>query len=231
MVPGLGLGTAAWLPTVQALGSHGVPGEDIVIAPLPGYGLPAGRREDLGPPRLARRLVEERLPAGQRQLLLGHSASCQVVVHAARLAPERVGGLVLAGPTTDPAARSWPRLVRRWCATAWHEPLWQVPALLRQYRRTGPVTMVRAMDAARPDRIEAALADVRCPVLVVRGVHDRIVPAGWAQRLAGQTLRGESVGGQVRSVATLPAGGHMVPLTEPEHVAAAVARFWTARPG
>src|SRR3712207_9514982 len=53
--------------------------------------------------------------------------------------------------------------------------------------------------------IEDTLHQVDCPVLVVRGVHDRICPADWAAR----------VGAPV----TLPVGGHMVPLTDGASVA------------
>jgi pimeloyl-ACP methyl ester carboxylesterase len=70
------------------------------------------------------------------------------------------------------------------------------------------------MEAARRDRIEETLAPVGCPVMVVRGRHDRICPEGWARSL-GTTV-------------TLPAGGHMVPLTHGELVARAVADLVSA---
>ena len=57
----------------------------------------------------AERLLDTSLPAGERSVLIGHSSSCQVVAHAGALAPERVTGLLLVGPTTDPRAATWPR--------------------------------------------------------------------------------------------------------------------------
>jgi pimeloyl-ACP methyl ester carboxylesterase len=53
-----------------------------------------------------------------RAVLLGHSASCQIVVQAAVRDPHRVTALVLVGPTTDPRARSWLGLAGRWLRTA-----------------------------------------------------------------------------------------------------------------
>jgi pimeloyl-ACP methyl ester carboxylesterase len=221
MVPGLGLGPEAWSPTIRALAGLGFDADSMVAAPLPGYGWSAGRHEDLDPAQLARRLVDQALAAGERHLLLGHSASCQVVAHAAALTPDRVVGLILVGPTTDPRARTWPSLVARWCATARHEPPWQVPTLVRQYTRTGLVTMLRAMNAARRDRIDVVLRRLACPVLVLRGVEDRIVPADWAEVLVADAREAFTV--------TLPAGGHMVPLTQPELVAPAIAEFLAGR--
>lgn len=209
LVPGLGLGPEAWHPTLAALDGRLTP----VVVPLQGYGVPADRSADLRPEVLAGRLLE-RLPAQGRLVLAGHSASCQVVAHAARQAPHRVAGLFLVGPTTDPRARGWGRLAGRWLATAVHERPGQVPALVRQYHRTTLATMARAMEAARHDRIEETLTATACPALVVRGRHDRICPEAWAASLA-------------RAV-TLPAGGHMVPLTHGGLVARALGELVSA---
>ena len=202
LVPGLGLDAAAWRPTLSALpdGSY-----DVRVALLPGYGRRAGRTLDLRPAALAELLIGESC-AGPT-VLVGHSASCQVVAQAARQRPDLVAGLVLVGPTTDPRAAGWPALAARWLATARHERPGQLPTLVRQYSRTGLATMARAMDAARRDDVRHALAAVRCPVLAIRGRHDRICPADWAAAVV------VAAGGAGSRSVTLPAGGHMVPLT------------------
>jgi pimeloyl-ACP methyl ester carboxylesterase len=81
--------------------------------------------------------------------------------------------------------------------------------------------MLRAMDAARQNRIEDVLAAVSCPVLVLRGRHDRICPEDWAQVLVGAT--GDASG--LSCSTTLPVVGHMVPLTHGDLVAAAITGF------
>lgn len=211
MVPGLGLGPEDWEPTIRGLVRAGVEPDRITVATLPGYGKPVRVGDPVDPRGAARGLVEAWIPPGQRVVLLGHSASCQVVAHSASLVPERVTGLVLVGPTTDPRAATWPRLVRRWLATAVHETPRQVPSLFRQYRRTGLRHMLRVMDVTRHDSIVATLAEVRCPVRVLRGLHDRIAPADWCGSL-GPSL-------------TFATGGHMVPITDGELVAREVMRF------
>lgn len=210
LVPGLGLGAEAWAPTLRALS----PTRPVRVLPLPGYGVGGDGQLDLRPPALAERLLAElepQPPDGTTAVLVGHSASCQIVAAAASLAPDRIRGLVLLGPTTDPRAATWHRLVGRWLATARHEDPRQVPALGRQYHRTGLATMARALDAARRDRIEQTLAGVACPVLVLRGRYDRICPEDWAAQL-GDSER--------RSATTVPVGAHMLPLTHGERVAA-----------
>ena len=236
VVPGLGLAGEAYAGFAAALA-----GADVHCRPLPGYGLPAARTTDLSPPALARRLLAAGLvgggpvaggpvdssPVGDRSgaapapvVLLGHSASCQVVTELAAMAPERVAALVLVGPTTDPRAATWPRLVGRWLATAASERPGQVPTLARVYARTGLGSMRRGMGDARRHRIQDVVPRVRCPVLVVRGRRDRIAPVDWVRSLARQA------GG---IAVTLPAGAHMVPLTHPRLLAAAVQEWLVQR--
>ena len=207
-VPGLGLGPEGWLPTLAELGL-GRPS----IRLLPGYGVPVvGRARS---PRELGAALAAGLPRHDGGVvLLGHSASCQVVAHAAALRPDVVAGLVLVGPTTDPRARSWPALVRRWLRTSAHEDLRQVPSLVRQYVRTGLRSILATMDRARRDDVVSTLALVGCPVVLVRGAHDRIAPASW--------LRALEDAGSGRTVVVLPAGAHMVPITHPRLVAEVV---------
>jgi pimeloyl-ACP methyl ester carboxylesterase len=145
-------------------------------------------------------------------VLVGWSASCGVVVEAARRSP-RVAGLVLIGPVTDPRARTWPRMLSQWIRTATHEQIKEVFVLAPQYYRTGVGSMVRGMDEMRSYRTDLALSGVRVPVLVVRGERDRIAAQDWSLRLADLALG---------RLVTIDGGAHMVPLTHPDAVAAAV---------
>lgn len=88
------------------------------------------------------------VPDRRRLILVGHSASCPVVIEAARRS-ERVVGLVLVGPVTDPRAQSWPHMLPQLIQTAAHEHLFEAPLLLPQYRKTGVMTMLRGMNAVR----------------------------------------------------------------------------------
>ena len=210
-VPGLGLSTAVARRTLDRL-----PDVARTVVLLPGYGRRAPRGTPVAPGQLAARVVD-RLGDGGPVVLVGHSASCQVVAEATRRAPDRVAALVLVGPTTDPRAATWPALVHRWLRTAAHERPGQIPLLVRAYARTGLVSMARGMDAARRHRLDRTLAEVSCPVLVVRGRDDAICPADWATALA--------VAAQQGVADTLPVGAHMVPATHPQVLARRIAAF------
>jgi pimeloyl-ACP methyl ester carboxylesterase len=73
------------------------------------------------------------------------------------------------------------------------------------------------MDDARRHPLAPVVAELDHPVLLVRGQHDRIAPAAWLDDLVARRPGIEAV--------TLPAGGHMVPITHPHDLAAAVVPF------
>lgn len=195
LVPGLGLGPESYAPTVQHLQAQ------YEVVTLPGYGERVRRGDDLRTESLARRVAER---VTEPSVLVGHSASCQIVVATALARPELVKGLVLVGPTGDVTASAWLTLAVRWLRSA----VWESPALARplvpQYARTGLISMARAMEVARRYDLTEAIRRLDCPTVVVRCKHDSLCPPGWAQRVA-DLVRGEAW--------TLPTGSHMPVLT------------------
>jgi pimeloyl-ACP methyl ester carboxylesterase len=145
-------------------------------------------------------------------VLVGHSQSCQIVAAAAR--DDRVVGVVLLGPTTDPRLRRPRGLAGRWLATALREPPRQYPLVLAQWLRTGPRAMAALWRSAAPDPIGPRLRRVRVPVVVVRGTRDALCPGDWARALVAAAPAGELV--------ELPGAAHMTVQTHPAEVAAAV---------
>ncbi len=204
-MPGLGLDARAWSRVLSRLAGVGT------VVPLPAMGLPAAVGADLRVEAQAERLVT-RLPGGGDLVLVGHSASCPVVVEAARHTGV-VRGLVLVGPTTDPTAATWPRMVAQWLRTASHEPLWEVGVLTPQYRATGVGSMARGMDQMRRYRTDVGLTPPSPPTRIIRGAYDRIASERWCAHLARSSDA---------SVTTVPGAGHMVPLTHPQAVVHAV---------
>src|SRR3954447_11489167 len=200
LVPGLGLDARSSARLRAVLPA------DVVL--LPGMGL----RGPVPPvDELAERLCR-RLGAGP-VVLVGHSQSCQVVAAAAGR-DDRVVGVVLLGPTTDPRLRTPWGLVGRWLATVLHEPLWQFPLVLAQWWRTGPRAMAALWRSAAPDPIGRRLAAVRVPVVVVRGTRDALCPADWARALLAAAPCAELL--------ELPGAAHMTVQTHPAEVAEAV---------
>jgi len=89
--------------------------------------------------------------------VLGNSFGCQVAVDLAMRHPDRVGGLVLVGPTMDPTARTAPRQILRWLGdTAREDPL-QLPILVRDVHDAGPRRVVGTLAHALRDPIEDKL--------------------------------------------------------------------------
>lgn len=146
-------------------------------------------------------------------VLVGHSASCQIVVQAALDRPELVRAVVLLGPTGDLRASGWPTLAARWMRSAVWESAKLVPVLAPQYRRTRLVSMARAMEVARRYDLARAIGKIQVPVAVVRSRHDRICPAGWVAELT------EKCSGEAH---TLASGSHMPVLTNGPEVAAVI---------
>ena len=196
-VPGLGLDARSSARLRARIGG--------TVVPLPGMGL----AETVPPLRdLAHRLSAE-LGEGP-VLLIGHSQSCQVVVATAQ-EDDRVVGLVLLGPTTDPRLRTRRGLIWHWLRTAVREPLSAMPLVVAQWLRTGPRAMAALWRVASPDRIERRLTTVGVPVVVVRGTEDALCPHDWAACLAAVAPQGRLV--------ELPGAAHMTPQTHPDAVA------------
>lgn len=207
LVPGLGLDSRSWRLVRKAIDAP----SSVVL--LPSMGQRAPRGSALSVESHAARLMAS-LPKETPVILVGHSASCPVVVEAARRTAQVVG-LVLVGPVTDPAAPTWPRMLAQWARTATHERFSEAAVLVPQYRRTGPLSMVRGMDAIRHFRTDVALTGLGVPVEIVRGHTDRIASRQWSsalRRIADGRLT------------TVHGAAHMLPLTHPSAVAAAVAR-------
>lgn len=117
-------------------------------------------------------------------VLLGHSTGAQAAVRTASLAGDRLAGLVLAGPTFDPAARTVLKLLRRAAPTLAHERLAELPAVLPSYLHSGGISLFRFLLDGLRDRPEDRVGHVRAPVLVVTGEHDGFAPPAWAHHLA-----------------------------------------------
>jgi pimeloyl-ACP methyl ester carboxylesterase len=146
--------------------------------------------------------------------LLANSLGCQIGAELAVAEPDRVAALVLVGPTVDPRARSLLRQAARLVATAPFERPSLVPLVALEYG-SHPLGTLRAARRMVEHRLEEQLPQVVCPVLVVRGSHDRICPQAW----------GEEVARLGRGRLEVLRGGHALNFTSPDELAAATTRF------
>jgi pimeloyl-ACP methyl ester carboxylesterase len=120
-------------------------------------------------------------------VLLGHSTGAQAAIRTALLVPDRLVGVVLAGPTFDPAARTIPTLLRRGASTLMHERPGEVPAVLPSYLHSGGYGVLRMLLDGLRDRPEDVAGQLRVPVLTVTGERDGFAPPAWAHHLASVT--------------------------------------------
>jgi pimeloyl-ACP methyl ester carboxylesterase len=119
-----------------------------------------------------------------RICLVGHSFGAQVAARLAVRRPDVVAALVLAGPITDPAARTWPRLVARFAADALLEQTWQAALLAEGVAAARPWRVAVTVGHSLRYAIEEDL--VRLPVapLVIGGRLDPIAPLPWRAEVA-----------------------------------------------
>jgi pimeloyl-ACP methyl ester carboxylesterase len=189
-VHGLAVSHRYMMPTARRLAAD----HPVYLPDLPGFGLSAelGWNLDLAEhtDHLVGWLDALRL---DRVTLVGNSFGCQVAVDLAVRHPRRVRSLVLAGPTTDPEARTAARQLGRWLRDLRHEHPRQAPILARDVRDAGVRRVAATFRHSLTDPIEAALPLVAAPTLIVRGGLDPIVPQRWAETAARLAPFGELV--------------------------------------
>jgi pimeloyl-ACP methyl ester carboxylesterase len=155
---------------------------------------------------------------GAPPILVGHSTGAQAALRVAVEKPGELAGLVLVGPTVDPAVRTWPRLIAAYLRGLRCERPGQLAAVrhsMRQGRVAPVVSLIRSALADRPEECAGAL---RLPTLILVGEHDGVASPTWCGRLA------ELAGGRLQVLS----GGHNCCYTEATDAAEAVWAF--ARP-
>jgi pimeloyl-ACP methyl ester carboxylesterase len=169
------------LPLGEQLAPHAV----VFIPDLPGYGASSRPRPIPEPVGLAEALIDLlgvlKIPAAH---FLGYSYGCQVVAELAARHPDRVGQLVLTGPTVDPQHRSASQQIVRLGLTAFFEKRGLPTLVLRHFLKAGPRTILATLRHCLSHSMETTLPKITAPVLVVRGAHDFVAPQAWAAEVA-----------------------------------------------
>ena len=178
-------------------------------------------------------------------VLVGHSMGCRVVLEANRIAPDRVGAIVLVDGSRsgsgdpDAAERAARESIERAGYRAWAENLFRqmffeptpaterlVQRAVRQSAEIGAALWPRMArwDAAT---LEPALAAVRAPVLVIqttsRGADGKRAPLQEGERTPWLDLLSARLK-NVR-IEVLPGLGHFPQLEAPERVNRLIAEF------
>ena len=214
LVHGLGVSSRYMTPTARRL----APRFPVYAPDLPGFGRSERPDRVLSVSGLAAILARwMQAMALERAVLLGNSLGCQIIVDLAIRYPERVGWVVLVGPTRDPAAPSLLRQFGRLLLDIPREPLLLDLIQAWAYMRAGPRRTFHTARAMVRDPIEAKLPLVRQPALVVRGGRDPIVSQRWAEEATRLLPRGRLV--------VVPGAAHAVNYNAPTALVDAVCDF------
>lgn len=224
LLHGLFGASANWEATMEALG----PGHRAMALTLPIFELPA---DDLSVGSL-RAHVEAFLDAERvgPAVLVGNSLGGHVALDLALYAPERVRGLVLTGssglfertPAGSLPRRRSPDFIRQKMTEVFHDPghvtpEWVEDILELMGRRGYALRALQISRSAREYNLEARLAEIRCPTLLIWGREDRITPPAVGHRF----LRGIPHA----RLALIPECGHAPMLEQPEAFGQALDAF------
>jgi 2-hydroxy-6-oxonona-2,4-dienedioate hydrolase len=208
LVHGYGLSSKYMLPLAQSLASR-----FWVFAPdLPGYGRSQQPPVPLGIADLAAALAHWLDAVGlDCPAFIANSMGCQIVTELAVRRPERVGPMVLVGPTVDPRRRAARHQLLGGLRDSAREPR----SLLALAARDDAVLGVRALLAtarsALADRIEQRLPLIEQATVVLRGQADGFVDQKWAEQAVTLLPHGRLV--------VVPREPHAVHYTRPDLVA------------
>ncbi|WP_410812293.1 alpha/beta fold hydrolase [Micromonospora sp. 067-2] len=190
----------------------------VYVPDLPGFGLSERPRGAYDVRRhadhLAAWLAAYRLPP---VCLLGHSFGAEVAAALAAAHPGAVRALVLAGPTSDPSARSRRALFGRWLVDTTREAPLQAPVLSRDMWNARPWRVLATLSHSVHNAIEADLVRITAPTLVLVGDRDPIAPTHWRDQVARLVPDGDLV--------VVPGASHNVVTTAPTAVAGAIRRL------
>jgi pimeloyl-ACP methyl ester carboxylesterase len=185
---GLGMSADYWWRNGPALaaGGYRVLGPD-----FPGFGRTGRPGNGLSIPRQAGFLARFLRAVGEdRAVLVGHSLSCQAVLHLAARRPERASAVVLAAPTGDRRRGAMLREARGFVVDAFREPASLIPIVAGAYTRTGIRHYVGTLRAAARTNPFPLLPHVTSPAIVIVGSNDPVVPIPFARAIAAALPRG-----------------------------------------
>ena len=193
LLHGLAVSHRYLMPVAARLAVH----HPVHVVDLPGFGLSSEPGRVLDVAEHAAHVAAWLEASGLAPVVvLGNSFGCQVAVDLAVRHPYLIRGLILVGPTVDPAARTVSRQLLRWLRDTAREDPMQLPILLRDVRDAGLRRVAGTLAHAVRDPIESKLPLVKAPTLVTRGAKEPIAPWHGHRRPPGSSLAADSPSSQ-----------------------------------
>jgi pimeloyl-ACP methyl ester carboxylesterase len=118
-----------------------------------------------------------------RPLVVANSMGCQIATQLAVTRPERIGPMVLVGPTIDPARRRGRHQLIAALRDTSREPMTLIALAALDDASVGIRGLLTTARAALADRIEERLPHITQPTVVVFGEADGFVSREWAERV------------------------------------------------
>jgi len=182
---------------------------------LPGHGQSEGSHAPLEIGGLADALGAWLDAVGlERPAFVANSMGCQIVTELAVRRPQRVGPMVLVGPTIDPGRRTARRQIFGALRDSAHEPALLVALAGREWAGANLGRLRALARSVLADRIEERLPAIEQPAVVVHGEKDGLVSREWAEQAAALLPRGRLV--------VVPGEPHAIPYTQPRLLAGIV---------
>lgn len=235
LLHGWGLGQAVWSPCLPALAETVSPH----LADLPGYGEVPNNGKTF---KEAAQALADNLPPGAT--LCGWSLGAQLALQAAHLAPTRVGRLILVGATPCFAQRDdWPEAqppallddfatavaadakatLQRFVAVA-NQGDAKARGIGREIARTvftaplpSTATLLAGLAWLRDIDLRDIVTEITCPVLLLHGENDPLMPLAAARWLATHLPQA--------SLDVFPGAAHAPFLNDPERFARRIGAF------
>ncbi|MEW2427701.1 alpha/beta hydrolase [Micromonospora sp. NPDC047644] len=217
LVHGLAVSHRYLTPLAVALSTT----HQVYVPDLPGFGLTEHPRGAYDVRRhaehLAAWLAAYQLPPA---CLLGHSFGAEVVAAVAARHPDAVRALALAGPTSDPAARTRRGQFGRWLVDSLREAPLQAPILVRDVWNARPWRVLATLSHSVHNAIEADLVQITAPTVVLTGERDPLAPPRWRDQVTRLVPDAD--------VVVVPGAPHNVATTDPLAVADAIRQLLAA---
>ncbi|TFV98707.1 alpha/beta fold hydrolase [Leifsonia flava] len=181
LVPGIGVASRYFGPLATALLTRG----PVFVLELPGMGDAPEPRDPLPMERYGSLVARWMDASGITDaVLVGHSMGTQVVVEAALQHPAAVGHAVLIGTVTDVAEQTLPRQMLRLAQDTLRERPDVNWIVATDYLKCGPRWMLKQAPVMVAYPMLERAAELRMPVLAMRGEHDPICSEAWNRSLA-----------------------------------------------
>ena len=220
LLHGLGCSSDAWQPALHVLAERCLVCP-VYVPDMPGFGCSPGPAEALGMEELADWVVRLLDTLGlTRAHLAANSMGCQVALALARKHPERVGGLVLVGPTVGEQFIPFWRYAAGLLLDGVREPLVYNIVLARMYAQMGIPRYLETTRKMLEDQPLRSAGTVHTPCLIVRGQYDGIIPDAIARRLAAALPHGE--------FRRLSGAAHALQFSRPREFVETALGFWAA---